>query len=127
VEPFASLVESVRYNAPRFLLNRDLVGPFERNVRSRPHDCASTGELSDSIERFVSKLGWKHEFQKLIEANENPFAESKVVCDIASVLRTSSSPLPPYLFGYCTKPTQPVKRRVVAAFDSSFSSYLLRT
>nr|CAB3266080.1 Sir2-a zinc finger protein [Phallusia mammillata] len=81
VEPFASLVDSTRYNIPRLLLNRDRVGPFERRSRGRPNDHALTGELTATIDRLVAKLGWKDFLHDLTVRNEKATAEGAMASD----------------------------------------------
>ncbi|XP_076817627.1 uncharacterized protein LOC143463134 isoform X2 [Clavelina lepadiformis] len=69
VEPFASLVDSIRFNVPRLLLNREKVGPFKK--RGRPTDIAVTGDLTEIIERFSTVLGWKKFLEEVMEEHES--------------------------------------------------------
>ncbi|MEQ2165325.1 hypothetical protein GOODEAATRI_015647 [Goodea atripinnis] len=69
IEPFASLVNTVRSNVPRLLLNRHAVGPFER-VPLRRGDHMELGDLADSVRRFAEVLGWSGEIEELMRTRE---------------------------------------------------------
>ncbi|KAK5612508.1 hypothetical protein CRENBAI_012638 [Crenichthys baileyi] len=69
IEPFASLVNKVRSNVPRLLLNRHAVGPFER-VPLRRGDHMELGDLADSVRRFAEVLGWSGEIEELMRTQE---------------------------------------------------------
>lgn len=69
IEPFASLVNSVRSTVPRLLLNRNAVGPFER-VPLRRGDHMELGDLADSVRKFAEMLGWDGEIQELMRSQE---------------------------------------------------------
>lgn len=66
MEPFASLVNSVRYNVPRVLFNRELVGPFSER-RKRPWDVACAGDLTESVCKLVDLIGWTEELELLMK------------------------------------------------------------
>lgn len=68
VEPFASLVNSVRSDVPRVLLNRDLVGPFRGKSGKRTRDVGFTGDLTELIKNLADLAGWKEELESVVEA-----------------------------------------------------------
>ncbi|XP_038873699.1 NAD-dependent protein deacetylase sirtuin-3 [Salvelinus namaycush] len=70
IEPFASLVNTVRSTVPRLLLNRDAVGPFQK-VPLRRGDYIELGDLVDTVRRFAEFLGWHSEIQDLMTSQEN--------------------------------------------------------
>ncbi|XP_050991663.1 NAD-dependent protein deacetylase sirtuin-3 isoform X1 [Labeo rohita] len=70
IEPFASLVNTVKSTVPRLLLNRDPVGPFERRPLRRC-DYMELGDLSDSVRKLAEILGWHTEIQDLMNSHEN--------------------------------------------------------
>lgn len=69
IEPFASLVNTVRSKVPRLLLNRHAVGPFERVPLGRG-DHMELGDLADSVRRFAEVLGWNNEIEELMRTQE---------------------------------------------------------
>lgn len=69
IEPFASLVNTVRSTVPRLLLNRHAVGPFER-VPLRRGDHVELGDLGVTVRRFAEMLGWNREIEELMSAHE---------------------------------------------------------
>lgn len=69
IEPFASLVNTVRSTVPRLLLNRHAVGPFER-VPLRRGDHMELGDLEDTVRRFAEMLGWNDEIAELMRNQE---------------------------------------------------------
>lgn len=69
IEPFASLVNTVRSTVPRLLLNRHAVGPFER-VPLRRGDHMELGDLADSVRRFAEILGWSGEIEEMIRSQD---------------------------------------------------------
>lgn len=64
VEPFASLCTLPRFDIPRLLINRELVGPF-RHGRKRITDVALTGDLVDTVREIAALAGWTAELQHL--------------------------------------------------------------
>ncbi|XP_048023974.1 NAD-dependent protein deacetylase sirtuin-3 [Megalobrama amblycephala] len=70
IEPFASLINTVKSTVPRLLLNRDPVGPFERRPLRRG-DYMELGDLSDSVRKLAEILGWHTEIQDLMNSHEN--------------------------------------------------------
>ncbi|XP_015259585.1 PREDICTED: NAD-dependent protein deacetylase sirtuin-3-like isoform X1 [Cyprinodon variegatus] len=72
IEPFASLVNTVRSKVPRLLLNRHAVGPFERVPLGRG-DHMELGDLADSVRRFAEVLGWNSEIEELMRTQEIMF------------------------------------------------------
>uniref|UniRef100_A0A8D3A0P6 Si:dkey-103i16.6 n=1 Tax=Scophthalmus maximus TaxID=52904 RepID=A0A8D3A0P6_SCOMX len=69
IEPFASLVNTVRSTVPRLLLNRHAVGPFEK-VPLRRGDHVELGDLEDTVRRFAEMLGWSSEITELMRSQE---------------------------------------------------------
>lgn len=70
IEPFASLVNTVKSTVPRLLLNHDPVGPFERRPLRRA-DYMELGDLSDSVRKLAEIMGWHTEIQDLMNSHEN--------------------------------------------------------
>ncbi|KAF5897525.1 NAD-dependent protein deacetylase sirtuin-3-like [Clarias magur] len=70
IEPFASLVNTVKSRVPRLLLNRHAVGPFERKPLRRG-DYVELGDLVDLVRRLAEILGWHAEIQHLMNSSEN--------------------------------------------------------
>ncbi|KAM3870312.1 NAD-dependent protein deacetylase sirtuin-3 [Diretmus argenteus] len=70
IEPFASLVNTVRSTVPRLLLNRYAVGPFEKVPRRR-RDHMELGDLVETVQRFAEMLGWSNEIEDLMRSQEN--------------------------------------------------------
>ncbi|XP_044049881.1 NAD-dependent protein deacetylase sirtuin-3 [Siniperca chuatsi] len=69
IEPFASLVNTVRSTVPRLLLNRHAVGPFEK-VPLRRGDHMELGDLEDTVRRFAEMLGWSDDIEELMGSQE---------------------------------------------------------
>nr|XP_020467789.1 NAD-dependent protein deacetylase sirtuin-3-like [Monopterus albus]XP_020467797.1 NAD-dependent protein deacetylase sirtuin-3-like [Monopterus albus] len=69
IEPFASLVNTVRSTVPRLLLNRHAVGPFQK-VPLRRVDHVELGNLEDTVRRFADMLGWNDEIEELMRSQE---------------------------------------------------------
>ncbi|XP_029008868.1 NAD-dependent protein deacetylase sirtuin-3 isoform X2 [Betta splendens] len=69
IEPFASLVNTVRAAVPRLLLNRHAVGPFQK-VPLRRGDYMELGNMEDTVRRFAEMLGWSHEIEDLMRSQE---------------------------------------------------------
>ncbi|XP_060779736.1 NAD-dependent protein deacetylase sirtuin-3 isoform X2 [Neoarius graeffei] len=70
IEPFASLVNTVKSRVPRLLLNRHAVGPFEHKPLRRG-DYVELGDLVDLVRRLSEILGWHTEIQHLMDSSEN--------------------------------------------------------
>ncbi|XP_058243789.1 NAD-dependent protein deacetylase sirtuin-3 isoform X1 [Hemibagrus wyckioides] len=70
IEPFASLVNTVKPRVLRLLLNRHAVGPFERKPLRRG-DYVELGDLVDLVRRLADILGWHAEIQHLMNSSEN--------------------------------------------------------
>ena len=68
MEPFASLMDSVRYNVPRLLINRDIVGPFKKCRKST--DAIGAGDMVEVVDRFATLLGWKRFVQETMSNHE---------------------------------------------------------
>ncbi|KAL4659312.1 NAD-dependent protein deacetylase sirtuin-3-like [Arapaima gigas] len=69
IEPFASLVDTVRCTVPRLLLNRHPVGSFQR-VPLRRGDYMELGDLADTVRRLAEVLGWHQDICQLIQDHE---------------------------------------------------------
>ncbi|XP_060932933.1 NAD-dependent protein deacetylase sirtuin-3 [Limanda limanda] len=69
IEPFASLVNTVRSTVPRLLLNRHAVGPFVKTPLRRG-DHLELGDLEDTVRRFAEMLGWNDEITELMRSQE---------------------------------------------------------
>ena len=65
VEPFASLATMTRFDVPRILINREIVGPF-KHQRRRSKDVIMSGDLVDQVSKLVSLAGWQEELQDLM-------------------------------------------------------------
>ncbi|XP_075715981.1 NAD-dependent protein deacetylase sirtuin-3-like [Rhinoderma darwinii] len=70
IEPFANIVNAVRQNVPRLLINRDLVGPFRENPL-RSTDVVELGELCDVIRKFVSALNWQMDMDEVLKSQSS--------------------------------------------------------
>ncbi|XP_066445636.1 NAD-dependent protein deacetylase sirtuin-3, mitochondrial-like [Eleutherodactylus coqui] len=69
IEPFANIVNAVRPNVPRLLINRDLVGPF-KNEPLKSTDVAELGELCEVTRKFVSALNWQTDMDEVIKSQK---------------------------------------------------------
>lgn len=69
IEPFASLVNTVRSTVPRLLLNREVVGPFTK-VPLRRKDFVELGNLEDLVRRFAQMLGWNEGIEEMMSTQE---------------------------------------------------------
>lgn len=69
IEPFASLVNTVKSTVPRLLLNRHAVGQFVLKP-TRRGDHVELGDLIDSVQRLAQILGWHSEIQELMQSLE---------------------------------------------------------
>ncbi|XP_018413166.1 PREDICTED: NAD-dependent protein deacetylase sirtuin-3, mitochondrial-like [Nanorana parkeri] len=68
VEPFANIVNAVRPNVPRLLINRDLVGPFITKTR-KSRDLAELGDLCDVTRKFVRALNWQEDMEDVMRSH----------------------------------------------------------
>ncbi|KAG5830850.1 hypothetical protein ANANG_G00314930 [Anguilla anguilla] len=71
IEPFASLVNTVRASTPRLLMNREPVGPFLCPRRRR--DYMELGDLEKTVRRLAQTLGWDSQIQELSAAHQCRF------------------------------------------------------
>ncbi|XP_061677738.1 NAD-dependent protein deacetylase sirtuin-3 isoform X2 [Syngnathoides biaculeatus] len=69
IEPFASLVNTVRATVPRLLLNRHPVGPFQR-IPLRRGDHMELGDLENTVRKFAEMLGWHDDIVELMKSQE---------------------------------------------------------
>lgn len=79
IEPFASLVNTVRSTVPRLLLNRHAVGPFEK-VPLRRGDHMELGDLEVTVRRFAEMLGWNIEIEELMRTQETLVSSIVIKC-----------------------------------------------
>ncbi|XP_069809194.1 NAD-dependent protein deacetylase sirtuin-3-like isoform X2 [Dendropsophus ebraccatus] len=70
IEPFANIVNAVRPNVPRLLINRDLVGPF-KNTPLKSTDVVELGELCDITRKFVSALNWQRDLDEVLRSQRH--------------------------------------------------------
>ena len=78
VHPFSSLVDYVRDECPRLLVNRDLVGDWrayaDDEAAESSHnyrDVCFIGTCDDGSVRLAELLGWKTDLDKLIDQNQS--------------------------------------------------------
>ncbi|GFR71876.1 NAD-dependent protein deacetylase sirtuin-3-like [Elysia marginata] len=71
VQPFAGIIDTVRWTVPRVLFNRNAVGPFKSGKRSK--DFISEGDLIECLQNFVSMAGMKDDMIDLITSAEGAF------------------------------------------------------
>ncbi|KAF3688958.1 NAD-dependent protein deacetylase sirtuin-3, mitochondrial [Channa argus] len=88
IEPFASLVNTVRSNVPRLLLNRHAVGPFEK-VTLRKRDHMELGDLEDTVRRFAEMLGWNSEIEELMRSQETESILTLISCPLSVTAQTN--------------------------------------
>lgn len=66
VQPFYSLLQQVRENVPRLLINREAVGPFRFcNMESCLRDVFIQAECDDGVIEFCRQLGWEDELRTI--------------------------------------------------------------
>ncbi|XP_048241850.1 NAD-dependent deacetylase sir2A-like isoform X2 [Haliotis rufescens] len=94
VQPFAGIIDNVRWNIPRILFNRNAVGPFRHNKRSK--DIVAEGDLLEVMQKFAGMMNWKTEMADLITESEGEF---RIGNPVTAPVKTSPSP--------ASKPDQP--------------------
>jgi NAD-dependent SIR2 family protein deacetylase len=70
VQPFASLVEEVRSDVPRLLVNRER----PRRAGFRPHarpDVEMLGDCDEMVGLLAEKLGWREELTLLMDSKRD--------------------------------------------------------
>ncbi|XP_008310223.1 NAD-dependent protein deacetylase sirtuin-3 [Cynoglossus semilaevis] len=77
IEPFASLVNTVRSTVPRLLLNRHAVGPFEK-VRLKRGDHMELGDLEVTVRHFAEMLDWDDEVTELMRSHATTSSGSPI-------------------------------------------------
>uniref|UniRef100_A0A3Q3GL69 Si:dkey-103i16.6 n=1 Tax=Labrus bergylta TaxID=56723 RepID=A0A3Q3GL69_9LABR len=94
IEPFASLVNTVRSTVPRLLLNRHAVGPFEK-VPLRRGDHMELGDLEETVRRFAEMLGWSDEIEELMRSQEtiHPLISSSPSVTVQTPLQSRGAPV----------------------------------
>ncbi|CCD24287.1 histone deacetylase HST2 NDAI_0C06280 [Naumovozyma dairenensis CBS 421] len=75
VYPFANLPTEVPNNVSRTLMNLEVVGDFNMNMRKS--DIIIKDKTEQITNRLVEKLGWQTEFDKLISKGEPSTSEEK--------------------------------------------------
>lgn len=92
MEPFASLSTLPRFDVPRLLINRDLVGPFKHH-RKRVTDVAVTCDLVDGVCNVLEEVGWMDDLWRLMgvaSSGEEGVADKEVdIPTIGEFLRQS--------------------------------------
>ncbi|KAH9489220.1 NAD-dependent protein deacetylase sirtuin-3, mitochondrial [Bulinus truncatus] len=71
VQPFAGIIDTVRWTVPRVLFNRTTVGPFKHGKRAK--DFVAEGELLENLQNFVHMAGMKEDMVDLITQSEGTF------------------------------------------------------
>uniref|UniRef100_A0A2C9M6S3 Deacetylase sirtuin-type domain-containing protein n=1 Tax=Biomphalaria glabrata TaxID=6526 RepID=A0A2C9M6S3_BIOGL len=71
VQPFAGIIDTVRWTVPRVLFNRNAVGPFKHGKRAK--DFVAEGDLLESLQSFVTMAGMKEDMVDLITQSEGTF------------------------------------------------------
>ncbi|GFO26832.1 NAD-dependent protein deacetylase sirtuin-3-like [Plakobranchus ocellatus] len=71
VQPFAGIIDTVRWSVPRLLFNRNAVGPFKHGKRAK--DFISEGDLIECLQDFVNLSGMKEDMVDLITRSEGTF------------------------------------------------------
>jgi hypothetical protein len=107
VQPFASLINRVPVKTPRLLLNREVVGLRDRNnfiarlmggaadgfrfdSDDNYRDIKHLGDIQESIQEFVTLLGWQQDLDKL----RNVFvADAAATDNTATVATAATTPL----------------------------------
>ena len=64
MEPFASLASLSRFDVPRVLMNREVVGPFKHR-KKRSTDLTVTGDLVQGVWSVAEEAGWLAELEEL--------------------------------------------------------------
>ena len=64
MEPFASLTSLSRFDVPRVLMNREVVGPFKHH-KKRSTDLTVTGDLVQGVWSVAEEAGWLAELEEL--------------------------------------------------------------
>lgn len=64
MEPFASLATLTKFNVPRVLINREVVGLFKHQSR-RVGDLVVTGDLVEQVRQLAKLAGWQNELEDL--------------------------------------------------------------
>ncbi|XP_076114799.1 uncharacterized protein LOC143082818 isoform X1 [Mytilus galloprovincialis] len=114
VQPFAGIIDTVKYGVPRVLFNWNAVGPFKNGKRSQ--DVVASGDLIGSVQKFAGITGWKSEIEQLIIQNEG----SLLICSPEYAKRAANRPKQ-------KATTQPItnafwRRRMESSSDESSDS-----
>ncbi|KAK7099529.1 uncharacterized protein [Littorina saxatilis] len=71
VQPFAGIIDTVRFTVPRLLFNRTAVGPFKKQKRHK--DFVAAGDLLEQVQEFAAMVGWTQDMVDLITRKEGYF------------------------------------------------------
>ncbi|KAK6191844.1 hypothetical protein SNE40_003433 [Patella caerulea] len=71
VQPFAGIIDSVRWQVPRILFNRDVVGPFRHHRRTK--DVVADGDILQTMQKFATMIGWSDEMVEIITQSEGSY------------------------------------------------------
>lgn len=80
VQPFAGIIDTVRFNVPRVLFNREAVGPFK--YQKRAQDIVAIGDLIENMVKFAEMIGWSEDMKTLITKQEGNFIVAAPVTKI---------------------------------------------
>ncbi|KAM3924088.1 NAD-dependent protein deacetylase sirtuin-3, mitochondrial-like [Leptodactylus fuscus] len=69
IEPFASILNDLRPNVPRLLINRDAVGPF-KDYPLKNTDVVELGELCAVTRKFVRALNWQADMDEIMKSHK---------------------------------------------------------
>lgn len=75
--PFAGLVNSVPRETPRFLINREAVGPFgdlDHDER-RGRDAAWLGDADEAVWKLAEAVGWVEELEEMLREGKRKLKE----------------------------------------------------
>ncbi|GAB1609706.1 NAD-dependent protein deacetylase sirtuin-3-like isoform X1 [Argonauta hians] len=68
VHPFAGIIDFVPKTVPRVLFNMEAVGPFRMHPRKK--DFTIKGDLTESLEKVVTRLSWQSEMLEILKEAE---------------------------------------------------------
>jgi NAD-dependent deacetylase sirtuin 2 len=73
VQPFGSIVNKVKDDCPRLLINNELVGDwidYEEDPDSNYRDVVIKGFCDESCMKLAKELGWDNDLKNLIEKDK---------------------------------------------------------
>ena len=80
VQPFGSIINGVRDDCPRLLINNELVGDwvdYEDDPDSNYRDVVIKGFCDEGCMKLAEELGWHKELKNLIEKDSARFEPKK--------------------------------------------------